>query len=213
MKKLVIFDFDGTIANSLENSHQIYERLGAYFKLKNFTKEEVEDNKHLSYPERLKFHGISIFHMPFLIKKTREIVGEYIEHTQPFDGIKALCQRLKKEGYAISIISSNLAKNIHQFNEINQMPKFDLITGKASYFGKAKVIKKHLRKFKVKSCIYVGDETRDIVAMQQVNIPMIAVTWGFDSKESLEVLKPTYIVSSMIELYETINLHYKGDQK
>lgn len=41
--------------------------------------------------------------------------------------------------------------------------------------------------------LYVGDEHRDIVACQEVKVPVVAVTWGYDSQELLEKAKPNHL--------------------
>ena len=48
--------------------------------------------------------------------------------------------------------------------------------------------------------IYVGDETRDIEATKRAKIPVIAVRWGFNSREILLTLKPNKIADTPSEL-------------
>ena len=65
---------------------------------------------------------------------------------------------------------------------------FDKIFGKAALFGKASVIKKVLKKlgYKKSEAIYVGDETRDILACRELGIDLISVSWGYDDISLLE---------------------------
>jgi phosphoglycolate phosphatase-like HAD superfamily hydrolase len=50
--------------------------------------------------------------------------------------------------------------------------------------------------------IYIGDETRDIEACKKINVPIIAVSWGFNSHKSLASHSPTYLINNPKELVE-----------
>lgn len=52
--------------------------------------------------------------------------------------------------------------------------------------------------------LFVGDTEVDIETAKGLNIPVVAVTWGFRSKSNLEKLKPDYLVDSPAELIELI---------
>ncbi|MEY4243328.1 MAG: hypothetical protein RLZZ245_913, partial [Verrucomicrobiota bacterium] len=41
--------------------------------------------------------------------------------------------------------------------------------------------------------LYIGDELRDVKAAQKAGIPIAAVTWGFNSRESLAASEPDYL--------------------
>ena len=56
--------------------------------------------------------------------------------------------------------------------------------------------------------LYIGDEKRDIDASLAAPIPIIAVSWGFNSKTFLEKSNPTYIVNTVNELESTIENHF-----
>jgi len=38
--------------------------------------------------------------------------------------------------------------------------------------------------------LFVGDKTRDIEAAKKAGIRMAAVTWGYNSRRSLDAMKP-----------------------
>ena len=41
--------------------------------------------------------------------------------------------------------------------------------------------------------LYIGDELRDVKASQKAGVPIAAVTWGFNSRQSLAAAKPDYL--------------------
>ncbi|PKK98054.1 MAG: hypothetical protein CVV57_08980 [Tenericutes bacterium HGW-Tenericutes-2] len=204
MKKMIIFDFDGTISNSVDIVYRVYEKLSKEYGFKHFTHEEIHELKMLSIHERLKKHKVSIFQLPKLARKTRRIVSELIEETYPFDGMKELLALLKEQGFILSIVSSNSKHNIESFIKNHDLIEFDHIYGKASFFGKERLIRKLLRKEKHTKSIYVGDELRDIVSSKEVPIDIISVTWGFDDITLLEAESPNYIANTVDELKELL---------
>ncbi len=204
MRKMVIFDFDGTISNSMHLAYQIYEELSKKYGFKQFTHEEINELKTLSIHERLKKHHIPIFKLPRLARKTRKIIQNLMADVYPFEGMKALMDTLKSEGYLLGIVSSNSKKNILSFLEHHQFCKMDIILGKASFFGKERLLKRIQRKFKKTEMLYVGDEVRDIISCKNVGIRVLSVAWGFDDIELLSGAEPDYLVTDMDTLKKVL---------
>lgn len=201
---LVIFDFDGTIADSSHLTFQIYEKLSLSFGLRAFTEEEIIELKALSIQEKLKRHQISIFQVPRLARKTRKIVSELMTEIKPFEKMKDVLLSLKSEGHEIGIVSSNSKKNILKFLLHYDFPIPKLMYGKASFFGKRKHLKKMHRKYKSKEAYYVGDEMRDILACEKLDIKMIAVTWGFDDESILKESHPDFIAHTPLDILRIV---------
>ncbi len=206
---VVIFDFDGTIANTLKLADQVYLELTQRYNLKRFTKDEIHELKHLSFQERLKMHHINIFKLPRMMRRTRKIISKIILTTDPFVGIKELIESLKQEGYVVAIVSSNSKNNIKKFLDHHGFPQFDGILGKASIFGKDRLINKLMRRYPHGKPLYVGDELRDIISTQDIGCPIVAVTWGYDDKATLIKDNPDYIADDIETLKHIINSHFK----
>jgi len=146
MKKVVIFDFDGTIANTTELSYQVYEGLFAHYKEKKLSHKEIDDLKRLPLKERMKKQKVSIFKIPSLIRKTRKILAEIIDQAEIYADMKEMLYFLKEQGVILIIVSSNSASNIKVFLKKEKIDVFDHIEAGSSYFGKARRIKKILKK-------------------------------------------------------------------
>ncbi|MDD8027901.1 MAG: HAD hydrolase-like protein, partial [Acidobacteriota bacterium] len=79
---------------------------------------------------------------------------------------------------------------------------FDFIHSESNFFGKNRALN-HLvrtRGLKPDKVIYVGDEARDIEACRRVSITVIAVSWGFQSRDMLLAQRPDYLVDSPDEI-------------
>jgi phosphoglycolate phosphatase len=66
-----------------------------------------------------------------------------------------------------------------------------------------KIIK--LERLDKDACIYVGDETRDIEAAHRAKLPIVSVTWGFNSKKILVKYKPDFLANQPNDLLKILN--------
>ena len=84
---------------------------------------------------------------------------------------------------------------------------FDFIVSGITLFSKHRSIKKYLKseKIELEEIVYIGDEIRDINAAKKAKVKVIAVTWGFNSKEVLSEYQPDALVDQPQELIEVIN--------
>jgi len=207
-QKAIIFDFDGTIADTVDALVSIANRLAEEFGYIPITPNELALLKNLNSREIIKYSGISIFKIPFLVKKVKTELKKKIPELKPIPGIKEALIVLKKEGNRLGIITSNSQENVTEFLKTNDLDNlFDFIYSGVTIFGKTTIINNVLKQQQIKSqeVIYVGDETRDIEASKKANIKVIAVTWGFNSPEVLARQNPDFLVHQPSELLEIVN--------
>ncbi len=206
MKKLVIFDFDGTLADTNDVSYQIYTRMCERYNVPLLTPKELHDLKKLPVKERLKIMSVPLYKVPKLVRESWEYYYEYMDKVQYFDGIEQLLIDLHDAGIKSIIVSSNHKRNIEAFLSHQEVNHFDAIYGKARVFGKERLIKKVLRKYRLnkEEALYVGDELRDVDACLKLNMPIASVTWGFDRENMLREVNPDGIARTTEELKEMI---------
>ncbi len=207
MIKIVIFDFDGTLADTFDLIFAITNRLSVEFGYKQAKKEEIPEIEKLSPLELINQSGISLFKVPFLLRKIRTEFQKEINNVRLFAGIKEAVLELKYQGYKIGIITSNAQENVEYILQKYDLLIFDFIASGTTLFGKHRVIKKYLKSEKIQpeEMVYVGDETRDINAAKKAKVKAIAVTWGFNSREALSEYQPDALVERTQELIEVIN--------
>ena len=207
LKKTVIFDFDGTLADTLEVMLAIFNRIAPEYKCKQVEFSEKEKYLGLSIPELLKEVNVSMLLLPRLALRMKNELTKELHKVSAFPGIEESLHNLKEIGYSLGVMSSNSVKNINAFLKRNSLFElFDFIHSGKNIFGKDKVISRILSKYKIPkdSVVYVGDEHRDIEAVKKINIPIISVTWGLNSKELLEKHKPNLIISQVSELCKSV---------
>lgn len=210
--KFVIFDFDGTIADTLPFSFEKFLEIAKLFQIDDLTDREiVNEIRSKSYQELLqgsfKKTWLKLPYVVNMIKNMQIELEKNIEKIKLFSGIKRVLSDLKKNGYKLAIISSNRKNSIDKFIKFNSIDIFDFIHGKTDLFGKAGYLKKFLKDFNLKKSevIYIGDEIRDIEACKKVGIKMIGVSWGLHTVEALEKNGVDYIVRKPSEILQIIN--------
>ncbi|MBW4627204.1 MAG: HAD-IA family hydrolase [Brasilonema octagenarum HA4186-MV1] len=207
-QKVIIFDFDGTIADTVDALVSIANRLAGEFGYIPITQDELSLLRNLSSREIIKYSGISILKIPFLVKKVKTELKTKIKELEPISGIKEALVALNNEGYRLGIITSNSLENVTAFIKVNDLDNlFEFISSGVTIFGKTTIINNVLKQKQIKpqEVIYVGDETRDIEASKKANIKVIAVTWGFNSEEVLAKQNPDFIIHHPSQLLEVIN--------
>lgn len=207
MLKVIIFDFDGTLADTIDILLSITNRLSVEFGFKSATKEELAELSNLTSWQLLKYSGISIFKFPLLIRTLKAELRNEIPHIQLFSGIKEVLLELKKRGFILGIITSNSRENVLSSMESNGLEgTFDFIDS-ATTFGKHKIIYRWLKRenFNPEQVVYVGDEVRDIEAAKRTGIKVIAVSWGFNSQSALAAHYPDFLIEHPQQLIEIID--------
>jgi HAD superfamily hydrolase (TIGR01509 family) len=207
MTKVIIFDFDGTLADTVDILLSITNRLSAEFGFKSATKEELAQLSNLNSWQILQYSGISIFKFPLLIRRLKAELHSEVPHIQLFPGIKEVLLELKKRGFQLGIITSNSRENVLGSLEKNGLQDTFTFIYSGSTFGKHKVINKWLRIENINPAkvVYVGDEVRDIDAAKKTGIKVIAVGWGFNSPQALAAQNPNFLIERPQELIDIMN--------
>ncbi len=201
MTRVIIFDFDGTIANTLETVVKIVNKNADHFGHKKVTKEEIPYLQGKKPREVLSYLGISILKLPFWIQKIHSEMNKEISNLSPTVDILPSISELKQENH-LGILTSNTLDNVKEFLVKNNLDLFDFVYTEKSVFGKSHVINKIIkhRNFNKNEMYYVCDEVRDIEAAKKSKIKSIAVTWGYNSKKALEKENPDIIIENPEEL-------------
>ncbi|MBR4327814.1 MAG: HAD-IA family hydrolase [Bacteroidales bacterium] len=197
----VIFDFDGTLADTFALGSQL---INEYADQLGYKQIDFAANKDKSARELIKMSGVRFWQIPGLIRFFRKKSVERAAEVNAFDGIPDLVRRLHDNGFQLGIITTNSAQTISIFlQKYGLTDLFTYIKPEISLFGKKRAIRRARRHLK-SEIIYIGDELRDIEACRAVNVPIISVSWGFNSTEILEKNNPGMVAASAEEVYNTI---------
>lgn len=202
--KLVIFDFDGCIANP-----EIIVRKVAFEMIKKYVKYDINAEKILreeGMRSFIKQSGIGYWRIPLLERKFRKKMGQEFDNVKPYEGIPFLIKHLDKD-YTLGIATSNSKKNVRGFlQRYDLFNSFKFIKTNISLFTKAWWLKILIKKygFKKYEVVMIGDEVRDIQAAKKAGIKSIAATWGLNTRKALEQSNPNYIATKPLEILDII---------
>lgn len=204
--KYIIFDFDGTLADSTEVLMHAWNLVADQHQFEQLHKEDIPSLKKLSMQERAKKFRFPMYKLPVVLPKIYRFVKEHIHEIKLFDEIKEMLNTLGQRGYGIIILSSNDSENIKLLLKQEQVSSVSQVLTSSKIFGKDAVLKKFMKQEQVTpdQCLYVGDEVRDILACKKVNVPVMWVSWGIDSYELIQKENPEYIAHTPSEIIEII---------
>lgn len=193
----LIFDFDGTIADTLDAIVRITNRIAPEYGYSPTTPEKLSYYQSLSTKEMLKQSEIPLFRLPFLLRRVRRELGGELERVTVAAELEPALRQLKAEGHQLMIMSSNSQRNIKAFLKRHGIDDvFEMVQGGVGLLSKARVLKRIIQRGNIdfSQVIYVGDETRDVDASKQIGILVAAVSWGFSSRAALAAQQPTFLI-------------------
>ena len=204
--KLVIFDFDGTLADSLPWFFTVADLVADKYKLKRINKDDLETLRTYGAEEMLNLHGVSLWKVPMIANYVRKLLAKDIHQIKMFAGIDGLIKQLSEKGMRLAVLTSNSCENVRQVLGPVNSALIDYYECGVSVFGKPPKLRKLLHKSGVdrNEVICIGDEIRDIVAANHVNIPFGAVAWGYTSIEALKAFSPSEVFACVEEIAEKI---------
>ncbi len=203
---VVIFDFDGTLCDSFSCLLHSLQKNAARYGIKGnvtMTPEEVRDYHAKDLFKKLK---IPFYKLPLVLRDFRLQWDQERHCIKQKVQIKPLLEYLKKNNYAVGVVTSNSVANVHYFlGKENLASYFDFVGSSPSIFGKKHALKKALKLMKKRPeyIVYVGDETRDIDAARGIGAECVSVTWGMNSEKALLDAGSDVVCSSPEEI-----IHY-----
>lgn len=202
--KTILFDFDGTIADSgktiLECANILSEKYN-YPKLSDWDLLRNKPTKEI-FSDLL---GLKWYRIPFYVNDGRRLFQLRYADVELFDELRELLIALS-DHFRLVVASSNAPESVKSILNRNGAQYFDQIVGNIGIGGKKKVINRLLKEYKLNKneVIYIGDEVRDLEASSKAGIEFVGVTWGLHSKEFLVQQGAKRTVDTPAELLELL---------
>jgi phosphoglycolate phosphatase len=204
---MIIFDFDGTLADTLAVMVKITNRIAPEFGYQKLTQERVADLKYLSPWEVIKLLAVPLWKLPFVLRRVKQEFNVEVDRVELFPGILDVLYSLKAQHYYLGIVSSNAEVNIRSILNKYEIEHLFEFVATANTFGKGRKIAKSLSQYKIDRdrVIYIGDEIRDIQAARSIGVKIIAVGWGFNDATALLKQDPDLLVTKPQALLTAID--------
>lgn len=200
-----IFDFDGTIADTLEYLLAIGNELAGEFKFNNVERHQIEAFRNKTLRQLIHELGVPIFRIPMILLRGKKELNNRIQEVRVIEGVGEALLQLKKRKVQLGLVSTNTMENIHSVLRNHGLEDvFDFIYIGSGLLGKPRALNKAIKQYglDVNQILYVGDEIRDIEASRRVGLSVVSVTWGYNSSEILRAYDPDYLIDHPRELLQ-----------
>lgn len=203
--KLIIFDFDGTLADSYPWFLSIAKDLLQQYHLPAMDISEIEKLRTLEIDQILKTYKIPLWKAIIIGNHLKKMMNNQINKVLMVDGIQSVIETLAAQDVRLSIVTSNAEQNVRRV--LGQyISYFDPIESGVSIFGKESKFLKILRKTSIKSheALSIGDEVRDLKSSHAAKIPFGAVSWGYTDRQTLLNHAPETIFDTPGQILEVV---------
>lgn len=215
MYKLVVFDLDGTLANTLEDlavavncsldseglpvhDNSCYNQFvgnGVNSLIKQAIGDKSDD---INLVERVKAFFDSYYPQ------------HLCDHTSAYDGMSDLLCKLKKQSVKTAVHSNKPHVYVpHILNKLYPQHEFELAWGQQECYERkpsAQALIAMMNKLNVSAdeTLYVGDSDVDVFTAHNAGVKVCGVEWGFRGKDELMSAGADFIAKDPYELYEII---------
>ena len=190
--KLVIFDFDGTLADTFSWFSRVLNTVADRYNFKRIQAHEIEHLRGLSAREIIKHLGVPIWKLPHIARHMRALAAQDIESIRLFGGVERMLQSLSEAGLHVAIVSSNSEENVRRVLGPGLASRITYYACGASMFGKPAKFRKVLKSSGIppSEVICIGDEIRDHDAARAAGLVFGAVSWGYNDPDALRRMMP-----------------------
>lgn len=212
MKKIVIFDLDGTLLNTLDDLSDSTNYALSKFGYPTRTIEEVRQfvgNGVAKLIERAIPDGKNNSNFEKCLNIFKENYAQNMYNkTAPYNGIIEMLSNLKSKGIKIAVVSNkfdlavkelckkyfegfiDFAAGENEAQGIRKKPAPDTVISVLNEFN-----------FAPEDAVYVGDSDVDIMTAKNSKMPCISVTWGFRDEKFLLKSGATILINAPSEIY------------
>jgi phosphoglycolate phosphatase len=177
--RLVIFDFDGTLADSFPWVIGTMDEIADRFGFRRVREGELEELRHCDAREVMRRLGISRWKLPMIARYVRTRMAQDVHQIAMFPGAGALIESLAEAGIKMAVVSANGEDTIRKVLGPHAA-RISHYSGGVSLFGKRGKLLQMCRKAGVKASevMVIGDEIRDLNASRKAKMIFGAVSWG-----------------------------------
>jgi phosphoglycolate phosphatase len=203
--RLAIFDFDGTLADSLPWFRASFQDMIARFDLAPVAADEIEGLRMMSARQIMARLNVPMWRLPIIVSDMRKRKLAAAADISLFDGVAALLADLQRLGIPTAIVSSDGEESVRRVlgPTAALISRFDC---GAAIFGKHRKFRRVARHFGTRPAdtICIGDEIRDIEAARAAGMDSGAVAWGYAFPAALQAASPTHLFNSMAEITQRL---------
>ena len=204
--KLVIFDFDGTLADSVSWFLRVSDEVADKYRFRRIKPQELLALRRYGPRGMIAHFGIQTWKLPLVQHHLRTRMTRDIDQIKLLPGIDDLLRGLRARGVTLAIVTSNLSINVRGILGKENVSLIQHYACDAPLLGKRVKLRRVLHRCGIlpSEAIYIGDEISDLQAAHAVGIAFGAVSWGVNSADAFSSHFPEETFSSIDEILDRV---------
>jgi phosphoglycolate phosphatase len=206
MKKLLLFDFDGVIVDSIEfyeeTSRICLEKIGTQVVTSHEDFLSLFDD---NFYEALRQKGVDVG----AFNREAERIAPQVDFDRivPYVDLIPVLGKLKKNNTLVIISSNSFAAIRMIISKYRFDHYFDEVLGADFMFSKIDKINYALKKWNVErdKAYFIGDTVGDMKEARLAGVKSVGVTWGWHPRERLERVETDFLFDTPEELLVLAN--------
>lgn len=209
-KKLLIFDLDGTLINTVKDLNiAVNYSLNKF----NYPLRTIENttndigNGVAKLIERSIPDGLNNPNYELCLSIFKDYYkAHYFENSRPYPGVEKTLKKLKEKGYLLAVVSNKFDEGTKKLINYYLSNIFDVIQGSVQnlhYKPHPDLVNKVLKELSItpQETLYIGDTEVDFETARNANIGCILTSQGYRTREQLlERTKKSPIIDDLSEL-------------
>ena len=208
-KKLIIFDLDGTIIDTIADLNAAVNYAVSRFDYPSRTMEQTKNDIGNGVAKLIARSIPDGEYNPNYAKCLKIFREYYVEHyfdkSKPYPDVYPLLKELKDRGYRLAVVSNKFDEGAKSLVTYFYPNTFDIIQGTGENFSRKpdpQMINFVLKSLAInkKDTLFVGDTNVDYESARNADIDIVLVSYGYRSREFLSQFKNVPIIDTPLEL-------------
>ena len=210
MKKLIIFDLDGTLLDTLEDLKEsvnfALSQYGYPLRSKEQVRKDIGNGVAKLIERSIPNNAANPHYFDCLATFKKHYQEHYYENTYPYQDMVEVVKKLKEKGYLLAVATNKIEHLAKRLIDINYPNCFDFVRGDIDGQNKKPhpdMINSILNYFKInkEDAIYIGDTNVDEETAVNAGLDYYLLTYGY---RTLEEIKNTCKCRNLIDKPEDI---------
>lgn len=205
-KPTLIFDFDGTLADTLPLLVRLTNRLAPEYGYRQVQEADIDTLRNLHAREVIRWLRIPWYQLPRLARRFRAELRLQMPQVAPIAAVPTALDNLAVH-FSLGIVTTNSVANVRTFLSTHRISHFAFVYASRRLLGKRRTLRRVLRERRLVAnhTLYIGDEVRDVEAAQSCGLDALAVSWGANNAIRLQQADPFSVVHRPATLPEAVH--------
>ncbi len=202
-KRLILFDYDGVIVDSLNHNVRIAMECAAQLGFDAFPPlEDVRNMDNMTFEELGVLMGLTDSETRALTRCIFSHLKVRVGELSVFPGIVQLLKKLSDEDILAVVTTNREEVILNLLDEKGLSQYFSAVSGGSRPGSKSDRAGELIYRFRVQkeNTYLIGDTVSDILEARNAGVKSIAATWGFQDRERLLSMEPHFVADTPEEI-------------